>query len=155
MRSDYGGIVLEAHEIKYDEIDLPLRRLVRLINSALWVKSYGCCGGPAFHGHNPDVGHQFFIGLFIDSDNDGIHRLHSWVTQANRLNGSTGLCAEVENVLKHPLGQGSVDGWLAYRLAARNVRRRQVSPGPAVFLRLITCLESAWKELWPLSVATR
>jgi hypothetical protein len=148
---DYGGIILHSHEIKYDRIDPPLRKLIFQINSQRWIRTYGCCAGHAHHGKDPGFEHQFFIGLFVKSDEVGISGLRSWLHEANRLNGSTGLRAEAESVHKHPLGQGSVEGWVAYRLTVHEVRKRDVPMAPQTYLRMIRSLEEAWGRLWPVS----
>ena len=143
---DYSGIFLEPNEIDYQRIDSPLRTLVRLINSSLWARSYGCCAGPAHHGDDPDAEHRFFIGLFIDGDNGGFSHLQCWLDEANRLNGSIGLRADAERVERHPFGHGSVDGWHAFRVGALEIRGRRLPPRTQTYARLIRCLESAWKE---------
>ena len=143
---EYSGIFLEPEDIQYEEIDPPLRNLIRLINSESWVKTYGCCAGHAHHGESPDPENQLFIGFFVNHEDGGANRLRSWVEEANRLNGSTGLRAHVESVDKHPFGQGSVDGWYAYRLAAHeNPGRMNLLPAQA-YLRMIKCLETAWEN---------
>ncbi len=148
---DYGGITLDPHEISYEEIDPPLRSLIRLINSRPWIRTYGCCAGRAHHGEDPGDERRFFIGLFVQGDNAGISRVRSWVDEANRINGSTGLRTEAERVHKHPLGQGSVDGWVAYRLTSYQTRKRRVPVRPQAYLRMIRSLEAAWDRLWPVS----
>ncbi len=147
----YGGIFLEPHQIKYEEIDPPLRRLIRLMNSQPWIRTYGSCAGHAHHRQPPEDEHQFFLGIFLEGGYGAANRLQSWVDEANRLNGSTGLRVGVESVLKHPFGQGSVAGWCAYRVAIHEIREGKVPRRPQIYLRMIKCLESAWKELWPES----
>jgi hypothetical protein len=144
---DYSGIFLEPDKIRYQDIDPPLRNLIRFINSQPWIRTYGCCAGPAHHG--VDAGHEnkFFIGLFLDEASAGMKQMHFWLDEANRLNGSTGLRAEIELVDKHPFGQGMVDGWDAYRLSAKQIRRGNNPPPPKIYLRLIKCLENAWEEV--------
>ena len=144
---DYGGIILDPREIKYEEIDPPLRKLIRLINSQPWIRTYGCCAGCANHGRNPGQEHQFFIGLFLKEDCAEISRLMWWVDEANRINGSTGLRSEAESVHKHPLGQGTVDGWVAYRVGIYEIRKRGVPVRPQTYLRMIRSLEAAWDRL--------
>ncbi len=148
---DYSGIFLEPEDIKYEEIDPPLRNLVRLINSESWVKTYGCCAGQAQHGENPDPEHQFFMGFFVNHEDGGANRLRSWVEEANRLNGPTGLRAEVESVDKHPFGQGSVDGCYAYRLIAYEIQGRMNLLPEQIYLRMIKCLEKAWESVETIS----
>jgi hypothetical protein len=117
-----------------------------LVNSPSWIRTYGCCAGPAHHGEDAGHEHQFFIGLFVDEASAGMTQLRLWLDEANRLNGSTGLRAEIEQVHKHPYGQGMVDGWNAYRVSAREIRQGKNPPAAQIYLRLIKCLESAWKE---------
>jgi len=145
---DYSGIFLEPENIKYQEIDPPLRDLIRLISSESWVKTYGCCAGHAHHGEESGAEHQFFMGFFVNHEYGGADRLRSWVEEANRLNGPTGLRAEVESVDKHPFGQGSVDGWRAYRLAVQEIRVRHKPSRPQAYTRMIKCLELAWEKLY-------
>lgn len=144
---EYGGIFLDPDEIKFDEIDPQLRSLIRRINSQPWIRTYGCCAGKAHHEEDPSDEHQFFIGVLVKSDQAGTSRLQSWVEEANRINGSTGLRLEVERVHKHPFGQGSVDGWSAYRLAIREIRKRKISMRPGTYRRMIKSLEAAWNRL--------
>lgn len=148
---DYSGIFLEPEDLQYEEIDPPLRSLVRRINSESWVKTYGCCAGQAHHGENPDPEHQFFMGFFIKHERGGANRLRSWLEEANRLNGPTGLRVEVESVDKHPFGQGSVNGWYAYRLTAREIPGRMNLLTAQTYLRMIKCLETAWKTVGTIS----
>ncbi|MCG6944895.1 MAG: hypothetical protein LJE87_06070 [Deltaproteobacteria bacterium] len=144
---DYSGIFLEPEDIQYEEIDPPFRNLIRLINSESWVKTYGCCAGQAHHGENPDSEHHFFMGFFVDHGCGGAKRLQSWVEEANRLNGPTGLRTEVESVDKHPFGQGSVGGWYAYRLTAHEIPGRMNLLPAQAYLRMIKCLETAWEKV--------
>ncbi len=144
---DYGGIFLDPVEIKYEEIDPPLRKLVRLVNSQPWIKTFGCCAGQAHHGENVSDEHRFFIGLFLDENTAGRDQLRLWLDEANRLNGSTGLRVELESVYKHPLGQGKVDGWGAYRVVTREIPRGRMALPAQTYLRMIRCLERAWERL--------
>jgi hypothetical protein len=90
---------------------------------------------------------MFFVGLFVDEASGGMPPVLVWLDEANRLNGSTGLRAEVERVHKHPYGQGTVDGWSAHRIWAHEIRKSNYSLPPQVYLRLIRCLETAWEAL--------
>jgi hypothetical protein len=144
---DYSGIFLEPDGIRYQEIDPPLRHLIRSVNSQKWIRTYGCCAGPAHHGEDADHEHQFFIGLFVNEASAGMTQVLLWLDEANRLNGSSGLRVEVERVHKHPYGQGTVDGWSAHRIWAHEIRKSKKSLPPQVYLRLIKCLETAWKAL--------
>ena len=148
---DYSGIFLEPEDIRYEEIDPPLRNLIRLINSESWVKTYGCCDGQAHHGEDLDPEHQFFMGFFVNHEDGGANRLRSWIEEANRLNGPTGLRAEVERVDKHPFGQSSVDGWYAYRLKAYEIQGRMNLHLEQIYLRMIKCLETAWETVETIS----
>jgi hypothetical protein len=147
--TQYGAIVLDTDAIDYAEVDPPLRRLIPLMNSQLWVKTYGCCAGHAHHGENPGPEHRFFIGLFVPAQNSEVNKLRVWLEEANRLNGPTGLRAEVEYVHKHALGQGNVDGWCAYRVVVIEMEGRDVSSKEQPFKRMIRSLEMAWEALWP------
>jgi hypothetical protein len=52
----------------------------------------------------------------------------------------------MESVDKHPFGQGSVDGWYAYRITAHEIQgRMNLLPGQT-YLRMIKCLETAWQN---------
>ena len=144
---DYSGIFLEPKRIRYQEIDPPLRNLIRLVNRQSWIKTYGCCAGPAHHGEDAGHKHNFFIGLFVDEASAGITQVRLWLEEANRLNGPTGLRAEIDGLDKHPYGQGVVDGWKAYRLSACQVRQGDDPLPPQIYLRLIKCLEIAWNAL--------
>jgi hypothetical protein len=144
---DYSGIFLEPAAIRYQEIDPPLRNLIRLVNSQSWIRTYGCCAGPAHHGEDAGHEHKFFIGLFVDEASVGMTQVRLWLDEANRLNGSTGLRAEIERVHKHPYGQGMVDGCNAYRLTAHEIRKGNNPLPPQIYLRLIKCLEIAWEGL--------
>ena len=148
---EYSGIFLEPEDIQYEEIDPPLRNLIRLLNSESWLKTYGCCAGHAHHGENSDPEHQFFMGFFVNHEDGGANRLRSWVEEANRLNGSTGLRAEVESVDKHPFGQGSVDGWYAYRIKAYEIQSGMNLLPAQTYLRMIKCLEKAWETFGSIS----
>jgi len=143
---DYSGIFLQPDEIRYQEIDRPLRKLIELINAQPWLRSYGCCAGQGHHGEDAGIEHQFFIGLFVDETANGIAHLRRWLVQSNRLNGPTGLVAEITGVDKHPFGQGSVDGWGAYRITAHEVRGVTSHLRPQRYLRLIKCLETGWEK---------
>jgi hypothetical protein len=145
--SDYSGIFLEPDRIRYQEIDPPLRNLIKCINSQSWIRTYGSCAGPAHHGEAPDHKHQFFIGLFVDQASTALNQVRMWLDEANRLNGSTGVRAEIDEVLKHPFGQGMVDGWKAYRLTANEIRQGNNPLAAQIYLRLIKSLESAWEEV--------
>ena len=147
---DYSGIFLEPKRIRYQDIDPPLRNLIRFVNCQQWIRTYGCCAGPAHHGEDAGPEHNFFIGLFVDEASPGINQVRSWLDQANRLNGSTGLRAEIERVDKHPYGQGTVDGWNAYRLTAHQIRKDDNPLPPQIYLRLIKCLETAWEQAFIL-----
>ena len=140
---NYRGIFLEPDKICYQEIDGPLRKLIELINGQSWLMSYGCCAGQAHHGTDAGLEHQFYLGLFVDETTDGVARLRRWLEEANRLNGPTGLVAEMTGVYQHPFGQGSVDGWASYRITA-HVRKDTVHASPQTYLRLIKCLQTAW-----------
>ena len=142
---DYSGIFLEPNRIRYQEIDPPLRNLIRFVNGQSWIRTYGCCAGPAHHGENTGHEHNFFIGLFVNEASAGISQVQLWLDEANRLNGPTGLRAVIEGVDKHPYGQGMVDGWSAYRLSAHQIRQGDDPLPPQIYLRLIKCLEIAWK----------
>jgi|GEM_PF-1234436 len=144
---DYSGIFLDPDSIRYQEIDPVLRNLIRLFNSQSWIRTYGCCAGPAHHGEDAGHEHKFFIGLFVDEASAGMTQVRLWLDEANRLNGSTGLRAEIVPVHKHPYGQGMVDGWNAYRLTAYEIRKGSNPLPPQIYLRLIKCLEIAWKAL--------
>jgi hypothetical protein len=148
---DYSGIYLNPRQIDYEEVDPPLRSLIRLINSQPWIRTYGCCAGHAYHGKNPAARHHFFIGVFLRADHTGMGRLRSWLDEANRINGSTGLRTEAARVHKHPLGQGRVDGWVAYRLTVYERRKRKAPMRSQTYLRMIRSLEEAWARLWPVS----
>ena len=148
---DYSGIFLEPEDIQYEEIDPPLRNLIRLINAESWVRTYGCCAGQAHHGKDLDPEHQFFMGFFVKHEDGGAKRLRSWVEEANRLNGPTGLRAHVESVDKHPFGQGSVDGWYAYRITAYEIKGRMNLISEQVYLRMIKCLETVWETVESIS----
>jgi len=143
---DYSGIFLEPDDICYQEIDRPLRKLIELINGQSWIRSYGCCAGQAHHGEDAALEHQFFIGLFVDETTDGVARLSRWLEESNRLNGPTGLAAEMTKVHKHAFGQGSVDGWGAYRITAHELRRGTVHVRSQTYLRLVKCLQTAWEK---------
>jgi hypothetical protein len=143
---DYSGIFLEPDSIRYQEIDPPLRNLIRFVNSQSWIRTYGCCAGPAHHGEDAGHEHQFFIGLFIDQASAGMTQVRLWLDEANRLNGSTGLRAEIEKVHKHPYGHGMVDGWSAYRITIYEVPRGKIALPPPAYLRMIRSLETAWQE---------
>ncbi len=147
-RPGYGGIYLDPDKIEYEEIDPPLRNLVCLVNSQPWISTYGCCAGRAHHAEGPGGEDLFFIGLFVRAG-AGIGWLRSWVEEANRINGSTGLRTEMEYVHKHPFGQGPVDGWVAYRLTAKEIRKTQAPMQPPTYLRMIRSLEAAWARLYP------
>ena len=149
---DYSGIFLEPDSIRYREIDPPLRKLIRFVNSQSWIRTYGCCAGPAHHGEDAGHENQFFIGLFVNECSQGMTHLRLWLDETNRLNGPTGLRAAMVTVDKHPFGQGEVDGWNAYRLTAHEIRRGNDPLPPQIYLRLIKCLEMAWQEL--LNVGT-
>jgi hypothetical protein len=144
---DYSGIFLEPNRIRYQEIDPPLRNLIRSVNGQSWIRTYGCCAGPAHHEEDTLHQHKFFIGLFVDEASAGMTRVRLWLDEANRLNGSTGLRAEIERVDKHPYGQGMVDGRNAYCLTARQIRKGDNPLRPQIYLRLIKCLESAWEQV--------
>jgi hypothetical protein len=144
---DYSGIFLEPDKIRYQEIDPPLRNLIRCLNSQSWIRTYGSCAGPAHHGKDAGHEHQFFIGLFVDQASAALNQVRMWLDEANRLNGSTGLRAEIEQVDKHPFGEGMVDGWKAYRLTVYEIRQGDNPLPPQIYLRLIKSLESAWKEV--------
>ena len=144
---NYSGIFLEPDSIRYQEIDPPLRNLIRFVNSQIWIRTYGCCAGPAHHGEDAGPEHKFFIGLFVDEASVGMTQVRLWLEEANRLNGSTGLRAEIVPVHKHPYGQGMVDGWNAYRVSAREIRKGYNPLPPQIYLRLIKCLETAWEAL--------
>jgi hypothetical protein len=150
----YSGIVLEPDVIDYEEIDPPLQKLIRLINSQSWVKSYGCCAGPAHHDQDPGIEHQFFIGLFATDGVSEPSKLRFWLQEANRLNGPTGLFADLEYVQKHPLGQGSVDGWCAYRVGIHQRGGSDIPPAQQAFKRMIRSLETAWDIFSPLTGQT-
>ena len=143
---DYSGIFLESEQIRYEDIDPPLSRLIRLINDKPWVKTYGCCAGPAHHRESSGHGHQFFIGLLVDEASAGTIKLRKWLDEANRINGSTGLRAEMEYLHKHPFGQGMVGGWSAYRVTAYEIRKSDTPLPPQTYLRLVKCLETAWSD---------
>jgi len=145
---DYSGMFLEPDRIRYQEIDAPLRNLIRFINSQTWIRTYGCCAGPAHHGKDANHKHTFFIGLFVDEASPGMTQLRLWLDEANRLNASTGLRAGIERVHKHPYGQGMVDGWDAYRVSAHEVRQGDNLLLSHIHLRLIKCLEIAWETLF-------
>lgn len=144
---DYSGIFLEPESIRYQEIDPPLSNLIRSVNSQNWIRTYGCCAGPAHHGEDAEKEHMFFVGLFVDEASGGMTPVRVWLDEANRLNGSTGLRAEIERVHKHPYGQGAVAGWSAHRIWAHEIRKSNNSFPPQVYLRLIKCLETAWEAL--------
>jgi hypothetical protein len=59
------------------------------------------------------------------------------------------LRAELEVVHKHPLGQGSVDGWCAYRVGIHKMEGRNIPAPQRVFTRMIRSLERAWEIFWP------
>ncbi|MFP3870399.1 MAG: hypothetical protein ACLFVT_05905 [Syntrophobacteria bacterium] len=142
-----GGIFLDPCQIDFEAIDPPLRRLVRLINSRSWARTYGCCAGPAYHGEDPGEKHQFYIGLFVRADSAGMRHLRSWLDEANRINGSTGVRAALKSVPRHPFGQDGVAGWYACRLAIDQVHGTTPSQQQA-FLRMIKSLKIAWDTLW-------
>jgi hypothetical protein len=143
----YSGIFLEPEDIQYQEIDPPLRELILRINAESWIKTYGCCAGHAHHGEDSEPEHHFFMGFFVHHEDGGAKRLQSWIEEANRLNGPTGLRAEVESVDKHPFGQGSVDDWYAYRLTAHEIQGRMNLLPAQTYLRMIKCLETAWEKV--------
>lgn len=145
---DYSGIFLEPDKIRYQEIDPPLRNLIRFLNSQSWSRSYGCCGGPSHHGKDTDPAHELFIGLLVDEASGGMTQVRLWLDEANRLNGATGLRAEIERVRNHAFGSGMVDGWNAYRLTAYKIRKGNKPLPPKIYLRLIKCLEIAWESLF-------
>ena len=145
---EYGGIFLDPHKIEYEQIDPPLRNLVRLVNSQPWISTYGCCAGQAHHAEDRYGENRFFVGLFVRAG-VGIGWLGSWVEEANRINGSTGLRTEVEYIHKHPFGQGPVDGWVAYRLKVKEIRKTEAPMLPQTYLRMIRSLEAAWARLYP------
>ena len=144
---EYSGIFLEPEQIKYQEVDPPLRNLIRLMSSQSWITTYGCCAGPAQHGEEAGHEHQFFIGLFVDGEHGGINRLYSWIQLANQLNGPTGLSLELKTVHQHPFGQGQLDGWYAHRITAHVLQGRMNSLPSQAHLRMIKCLETAWESL--------
>ncbi|MEJ2427439.1 MAG: hypothetical protein P8075_00720 [Deltaproteobacteria bacterium] len=145
---DYSGIFLEPNRIRYQEIDPPLRNLIRLVNCQSWIRTYGCCAGPAHHGEDAGPEHNFFIGLFVNEASVGIAQVRRWLDEANRFNGSTGLRAVIDEVDKHPYGQGMVHGCKAYRLTAHRIRQGADPLPPQIYLRLIKCLEIAWEKVF-------
>ncbi|UCG11026.1 MAG: hypothetical protein JSU72_10675 [Deltaproteobacteria bacterium] len=146
-----GGIFLEPDEIDYEEIDPPLRRLIRLINTEPWIRTYGCCAGQSHHGISPGLEQHFFIGLFVSGGSLGDEYLRCWLDEANRLNGPTGFCLSLQRVHQHPFGHGNVGGNFAYRLGIHQAREDGTPALPQTVKRLIRCLEIAWEELWPVS----
>ena len=57
----------------------------------------------------------------------------------------------MESVDKHPFGQGSVDGWYAYRIMAHEIPgKMNLLPGQT-YLRMIKCLETAWETVETIS----
>lgn len=96
---------------------------------------------PVQHWQDPD-GHPFFIGLFARGARAAA-RLQEWIEEANRLNGPTGLRLYLEPVERHPLGQGTVQGWNAYRIVAAPAGGKKARQEPQTFRRLIRSLESA------------
>jgi hypothetical protein len=72
--------------------------------------------------------------------------LHSWLDEANRLNGPTGVRAEIESVHKHPFGQGCVDGWYAYRVLVQKISGRTIASLNQAHTRIVRCLEMAWEQ---------
>lgn len=145
---EYSGIFLEPEEIEYQEIDPPLRKLIGLINSQSWIRTYGCCAGHAHHGEKDNEKQEFFIGLFVNNALVDLSQLHSWLDEANRLNGPTGVRAEIESVHKHPFGQGSVDGWYAYRVSVQKISGRTIVSLIQTYTRIVRCLEMAWEQIF-------
>lgn len=145
---EYSGIFLEPEEIEYQEIDPPLRRLIGLINSQTWSRTYGCCAGHAHHGQQENEKQEFFIGLFVDNELIDLNQLHQWLDEANRLNGPTGVRLEIEAVHKHPFGQGSVDGWYAYRVSVQKIPGRTIASLTQAYRRAVRCLEMAWEQIF-------
>ena len=146
--SEYGGMALEPHNIDYEDIDPPLRHLIRLINCQPWIRTYGCCAGHAHHGDEDSEKHKFFIGLFVNGEVADLNDLRFWLVEANGINGPTGLRAEVESVHKHPFGHGSVDGWYAYRVVVQESPGRKITSLIQSYARVVRCLEVAWDKLW-------
>jgi hypothetical protein len=149
---DYSGIFLEPDSIRYQEIDPPLRNLIRFVNSQSWIRTYGCCAGPAHHGEDAGHEHEFFIGLFVDEASAAMTQVRLWLDEANRLNGPTGLRAAMVTVDKHPFGQGDVDGWHAYRITIYEVPRGKIALPPQAYLRMIRSLETAWQETFSVKM---
>lgn len=39
-------MLLDPRRLNYEEIDPPVRELIRILNSQTWLRTYGCCAGP-------------------------------------------------------------------------------------------------------------
>jgi hypothetical protein len=145
-RPGKGGIFLEPRDIDYAEIDPPLRSLIQIINSQPWIKTYGCCAGAAFHPDGTGEKHRFYIGLLARSVTGGVDELRSWLMEANRLNGPTGLSAVTRRVSKHAFGESGTGGWYAHELEVCQSPGRIINNKREAFLRMIRCLETSWEE---------
>lgn len=58
MMKSYGTIVMPPDNIDYKFVDPAMRNLIKKINMKSWIKTWGCCGGPASHRVNS---HDFYI----------------------------------------------------------------------------------------------
>jgi len=89
MMKSYGTIVMPPDNIDYKFVDPAMRNLIKKINMKSWVKTWGCCGGPASHRVNS---HKFYIICEVFKQN-GVYNLAKWLGRAHEF----GYKAKYEN----------------------------------------------------------
>ena len=81
MRIPLEKMVMSPDGIDYKYVDPAMRGLIRKINSKKWIKTFGCCGGPASHRNNG--GSSFYIILEVLGQN-GVYQLARWLGRAHK-----------------------------------------------------------------------
>ena len=75
-----GPTAKEVHmhpdSIDYSLIDPQMRKLVRSINSSMWIKTVGCCAGRAEHSYG-----KFYLSLEVYSS-EGLKEMLKWLASA-------------------------------------------------------------------------
>ena len=81
MRIPLEKMVMSPNNIDYKYVDPIMRNLIRKINSKEWIKTFGCCGGPASHRNNGET--SFYIILEVLEQN-GVYQLARWLGRAHK-----------------------------------------------------------------------
>jgi hypothetical protein len=78
-------MVMHPSELDYTLLDPIMRNLIAKINIKPWIKTFGCCGGPAQHNSTRRIEKPNFYIIVEVKGQDGVYKLARWLGRAHEL----------------------------------------------------------------------